>query len=73
MELIKINIPNSMGKFEDIKDLTSFTKTVKGMVVGRELNDWTFEAEDKIIKIAKVEYEFDYQITPEKITFERKQ
>lgn len=65
-------IPSVMGNFDDIEDASAFPKTIDDRVVFRELDGWTLETENVIINIAKVLYEFDYQVTLEKIEHDRK-
>lgn len=65
-------IPNVMGNFDDIEDAISFTKTIDDWGILRELNGWTLELENETINVTKVIYEFDYQVTLEKIENNKK-
>lgn len=72
MKQMLTNIPNIMGNFDDIEDAISFTKTINDWAILRELNGWTFELENETINVTKVIYEFDYQVTLEKIENNKK-
>lgn len=64
-------IPNVMCNLDEIEDVPSFIKTIDDYKISRKLDGCTLETEDAIINITKVIYEFEYQVTLEKIEHDK--